>query len=76
MSWGAEFPRSTVPRAIYVERSHWLFKLRCHFGARSERHTWPTADEHSFGSWSGRRDAFGLIPDVVGWSKMYNALRD
>ena len=55
MSWGAEFPRSTVPQVIYVERSHWLFTLRRHFGARSERHTWPTTAEHSFGSCSGRR---------------------
>ena len=46
------------------------------FGARSERHTWPTAAEHSFGSCSGRRDTFGLVPDVVRRSKMYNALRD
>ena len=35
------------------------------FGARSERHTWPTAAEHSFGSCSGRRDTFGLVSDVV-----------
>ena len=46
------------------------------FGARSERHTWPTASEYSFGSCSGSRDTFGLIPDVVRRSKMYNALRD
>ena len=76
MLWGAEFPRSTVPRAICVERSHGLFTLRRHFGTRCERHTWPTAAERSFGSCSGRRDAFGLIPDVDGQSNMYNALRD
>ena len=35
-------------RRIYVKRSHWLFALRCHFGARSELHSKPTAAEHSF----------------------------
>ena len=49
-SGGAEHGR----RIIYVGRSHWPFALRRHFGARSERHTRPTAAEHSFGSCSGR----------------------
>ena len=52
-------------RIIYVGRSHWPFALRRHFGTRSERHTRPTAAEHSFGSCSGR--AF-FLPDVVGWA--------
>ena len=65
---GAEHGR----RIIYVGRSHWPFALRRHFGARSERHTRPTAAEHSFGSCSGR--AF-FLPDVVGWVNLFNALR-
>ena len=41
-------------RIIYVGRNHWPFALRGHFGTRNERHTKPTAAEHSFGSCSGR----------------------
>ena len=65
---GAEHGR----RIIYVGRSHWPFALRRHFGARSERHTGPTAAEHFFGSCSGR--AF-FLPDVVGWANLFNSLR-
>ena len=56
---GAEHGR----RIIYVGRSHWPFALRRHFGARSERHTRPTAAEHSFGSCSGRAFFYRMLSD-------------
>ena len=56
---GAEHGR----RIIYVGRSHWPFALRRHFGTRSERHTRPTAAEHSFGSCSGRAFFYRMLSD-------------
>ena len=51
-------------RIIYVGRSHWPFALRGHFGMRTERHTKPTAAEHSFGSCSGRAFFYRMLSDV------------